>query len=64
MGHALLTEPARHQYYLFIFLKDFYLFEKDREHVSKEGQREREKECKADSPLSTDHNVGLHPTTM
>ena len=40
----------------------FFLFEREREHVQARARGGRERKSPADSPLSAEPHVGLHPT--
>lgn len=44
-------------------LKIFFLSEREREHVQARAHGGRERKSPADSPLSAEPHVGLHPTT-
>lgn len=56
---VLLCVPL---HYIYIF--EIYLFEREREHERAQAGEGAEGEEEADSPLSRDPDVGLHPRTL
>ena len=48
---------------LFFFYKDLFIYI-ERDHASKWGEWQREREFQAGSPLSTEPNPGLHLQTL
>ena len=48
-----------------MFFKDLFIFfEREKEHVNELGEGQRERDCQANSPLSTELDTGLDPMIL